>query len=567
MDSDTKLINALIIEDSEDDALLLLNTLKRANFIPAFHRVDTPEQLGKSLEKEWDIIFCDYSMPRMTGTQALKIVRAVNHEVPFIFVSGTIGEDVAVEAMRNGAQDYIVKGSLARLPPAVERELKESANKKKHSEMKRRLHFLSHRDGLTGLPNRTELVTTVSSAVTQVEGQNQMLALILINVDRFKTVNEVLGYEAGNLLLKAIAERLDNLVLAPHMLARLTADEFSILLRGIETKDGVAGQVEAIRKAFEAPFLVHDWNLYFTASIGISIFPEDAGCTEEMLRNADLAIHRVKREGGNYSRFYSAELAVRLEDRLSLDHAMRQGLSNKEFVLHYQPQVDLNTGLMAGVEALIRWQRGDQSLVAPDRFIPLAEETGFIEMLGAWVLEEACAQARCWIDAGCSPLRMAVNLSARQFYDPKLPNLISSLLQRFRLEPSTLELEITESAIIHDLSRASAMLSALKEIGVKVALDDFGTGYSSLSQLKTFRVDFLKIDRSFIFDIPGNPDSTTISAALIAMVSKLGIKVVAEGVETEEQLKFLRDEGCDYVQGYYLGRPVPASELSDSLRE
>ena len=558
-------LNALIVEDSENDVLLLIKELKRNGFMVDYQCVETPEALASACTKNWDIVFCDYSMPKMNGIQALEIVRNHNSVVPFIFVSGTIGEGVAVEAMRNGAQDYITKGNLARLSPAVERELKEVVNKKKRIKAETQLHYLAHYDALTGLPNRTKLMAVAADSISCQIDPSSTLALVYINIDRFKTVNEVLGYESGNMLLRQIARRLNSQMSNGHMLSRLSADEFAILLIDIKGKESIQNHVESIRSSLSECFTVNNWKLYFAASIGISVYQEDAENAEDLLRNADIATFRVKKEGGNDYRFYSSDMAVPLEDRIALDHAMREGLSRNEFIVYYQPQIDTKTGKIGGVESLVRWQRGNGEIVGPDRFIPLAEETGFIDQLGTWILSEACQQASCWLEEGYAPFRVAVNLSVRQLYDPKLPNLAAKILANSKIKPENLEFEITETAVIYDPERALGALRKLQKLGIKIALDDFGTGYSSLRHLKDYRVDVLKIDRSFIKDIPNDKDSMAITAALIAMAEKLGLEVVAEGVETQEQYEFLCSEGCLFTQGYYLSRPIPAAELVNLL--
>ncbi len=565
MQSPEKSLTALIIEDSEDDVLLLLKELKRNGFTVDYQRVDTVEGLHIACQKYWDIVFCDYSMPEMNGIQALEIVRTHNALVPFIFISGTIGEEVAVEAMRNGAQDYIVKGKLARLSPAIEREIKDLSNKRLRIAAESKLHFLVHHDALTGLPNRAKLIAKATSYIESQSEHDQLIALIHINIDRFKTVNDVLGYEAGDLILQEIAHRLSTTVAKDHFLSRLSADEFAILLKDINDRDFITDYVDSIQKALSKHFIINDWKLYFAVSIGISIYLEDAETADDLLRNADIATYKVKKEGGNDHLFYSAEMSVPLQDRLSLDHEMRAGLDRQEFLVYYQPQVDTRTGLIKGVEALVRWQRPNGKLVGPDRFIPLAEETGFIDQLGTWVLTEACRQASTWINEGYAPIRVAVNLSPRQLYNPSLPDLVSEALANNNITPENLEFEITETAVIYDPARALNAIKGLQLLGVKVALDDFGTGYSSLRHLKDFRVDVLKIDRSFIKDIPDDDDSISITSALIAMAAKLGLEVVAEGVETKAQHDFLCAEGCDYIQGYYLSRPIPPQALSKQL--
>jgi diguanylate cyclase (GGDEF)-like protein len=554
-------LRALIVEDSDDDAMLLVHELRRGHFAPQYHRVETKSALRQALQESWDIVFSDFSMPTMSGLDALQIVRELDQDIPFVFVSGTIGEGVAVEAMRNGAQDYIMKSSMMRLGPVVMRELDEARSRRLRHQAERKLYYLAHFDELTGLPNRAELMLELTAAISAASVSGHRVAMVFLDIDKFKTFNDSLGYEAGNLLLIEAANRLRNCLGNPVVIARLAADEFAILLNDVSSRQEVTEKARQIEKAFSEPFQVCGCTLYVGASVGLSLYPDDADSGEGLLRNADIATYRVKREGGNNYRFYSPDMAVNLDERLALDHAMRQALEKQEFLLHYQPQVYLTSGRLSGVEVLIRWNRGQQGVVPPRQFIPLAEDTGFIQELGAWIIREACAQARRWLDAGHEPMQMVINLSARQFFQRDLANIVSSALRKFALPPDMLELEITETAMIQDPNRALESLQTLQELGVKVSLDDFGTGYSSLSHLTTFKVDSLKVDRSFMMGIPNDLDAMTITAAVIVMASRLGIKVVAEGVETSEQREFLVSEGCQLAQGYLMGRPMTAEQF------
>lgn len=567
METQKLALRALVIEDQEDDALLLINELKRGGFQPDCTCVDTPEMLKESLIQEWDVVFCDYSMPKMNGRDALEIVRQHNREVPFLFVSGTIGEDVAVEAMRSGAQDYIMKGNMKRLVPAVQRELRDARIRREQFEAEKRLYFLSNYDTLTRLPNRVRFLERLNRCIRDARDARSLLAVIHLDIDRFKTANDSLGYKAGDILLQEAARRLALCVSVKDVVARLAADEFAILLSEPESHGSVTEIINKIMAAMEEPFDIHGCTLQFHTSMGVAFYPFDAGNGNDLLRCADIATCRAKDEGGKSYRLYTHEMAVQLEEKLALEHAMQHALKHGEFLLHYQPQVELQTGRIAALEALVRWNRPGTGVVPPGHFIPVAEETGTILPLGEWVLRKACAQARYWRELGLPPVRVAVNVSARQFLQSNLVELVGRSLEDFRLESHCLELEITESSIMQDMERALFILNKIKDMGVTVALDDFGTGYSSLSYLKHFKVDNLKIDRSFIRDIPGNKDDTTITRAIIAMAGKLGIKVIAEGVETEDQYNFLGNEGCDFVQGYYMHKPMEGGLVTNLLQE
>lgn len=561
-------LSALVIEDVEDDVLLLQNELKRSGYQALCTRVDTPQALREAInENGWDIIFCDYSMPKMNGRQALSIVREIDQDIPFIFVSGSIGEDIAVEAMRTGAQDYIMKDSLKRLAPAVRRELKDAKERQEKRKIEERLSFLTNYDHLTHLPNRILFRKTLEEQLEKAQARGEQLAVICVDLDRFTNVNDSLGYDAGDILLKEMALRLKSCLSPDEILARFTADEFFILIPQLNSKGEATELMDKILQVLDEPYNVLGCKLYLNASIGMTLFPEDAESAETMLRNADIATSRAKSKGGKGYCLYTADMTVKLEELMVLEQAMRQALTNDEFVLHFQPQIELNSGRLIGVEALVRWQRPGFGMVPPDQFIPLAEETGLIIALGEWVLRAACRQACHWRDANLPQVRVAVNVSPIQFHQKDLVEQVTGILEELRLDPGWLEIEVTEGVIMHDTESALKALKRLQRAGISLSLDDFGTGYSSLSYLKHFKVDNLKIDRSFIKDIPQDKDDAAITSAIIAMANKLGIKVIAEGVETQQQCTFLSAEGCDSVQGYYLGRPMDPERFAHWLSE
>jgi diguanylate cyclase (GGDEF)-like protein len=562
--SDSRItLRTLIIEDNEDDALLLVNELKRSRYDVIARRVFTKTDLQIALKDSWDIVFCDHSMPAMNGVEALSIMRQFNEDVPFIFVSGTIGEDVAADAMRKGAQDYIMKDNLMRLAPAVERELSDYQVRKERREAERRLIYLARFDGLTALPNRHHFIEQLELAIKTARSEASGIAVVFIDIDRFKNINNSLGYEAGNILLKEVARRLQVCV-EKGVISRLATDEFALLLP-FQARAHVDETLQQISKSLEDPYAIYGLSLFFTASIGVSVFPEDARDAENLLRNADIATYRVKDDGGRGVLYYMPSMAVKLEERLALEWNMRTGLPNNEFYLLYQPQVDLWSGKIVGVEALLRWQNSELGSISPAQFIPLAEETGFILPLGSWVLREACKQLKLWQRSLPCPIRMAVNVAARQFHDVDLVEYLGELVQNHDVDTKMLELEITETTIIRDVEKAISTLQAIQRMGIAVALDDFGTGYSSLSYLKAFRTDYLKIDQSFVRGIPHDFESQAIVGAVIAMAKKLSIKTIAEGVETKEQYEFLKSQGCDVAQGFYISKAISSDQISDMV--
>jgi diguanylate cyclase (GGDEF)-like protein len=562
-----KSLRALLIEDREDDALLLLNLLKRGGYVVSHHRVESIPELNKAMLTEWDIIFCDHSLPKMNGIDALSIVRKLNADTPFVFVSGTIREELAVEAMRTGAQDYIMKDNMKRLIPAVQREISEAKVRKKRHEAEQRLLYLAHYDRLTELPNRFTFLQKLNQILAASTRNSVKVFVVYIDIDRFKTVNDSLGYDAGNQVLVKVAQRLTNCLGNKGVVARLAADEFALLLTENSFKGDAEQFFKTVLHTISIPFTIHDWSLHFSASIGVAVYPDDADDAIKLLGNADIATYRAKDEGGNRIQFYRKSMAVQLNERLSLERLMRFGIEKQEFCLHYQPQIDFATNAIVGVEALLRWNNTERGPVSPATFIPLSEDTGFILPLGRWVLKQACAQIKEWQQSCGVSIRVAVNVSARQFHEENLTKLITETLQEYELEPRYLELEITETSIIRDAGKAIQTLNEIKALGVKVALDDFGTGYSSLSYLKRFKTDYLKIDQSFISELPGDKDEREIVSAIIAMAEKLSMQTIAEGVETEEQYKFLKDQGCDIAQGYFLGRPMAPEKMELILKE
>jgi diguanylate cyclase (GGDEF)-like protein len=425
-------------------------------------------------------------------------------------------------------------------------------------------HRLAHFDPLTGLPNRLLFVDRLHQVLTQAHRAERMAAVMLLDLDRFKTVNDSLGHAAGDQLLKAVAERLSGCIREGDTVARLGGDEFSLLLPDLRYIQDGATVAQKILDVLTQPFRLNGHELFLSTSIGITLYPFEES-SDALLRQADAAMYAAKRRGGKCFEFYTAEMGAASVKRLSLEGALRRALEREELVLHYQPQIDLPSGTVVGAEALLRWRHPEWGLVAPSEFIPLAEETGLIVPLGQWVLEQACRQAVAWRNAGLAPGRIAVNVSARQFHQSDFAATILETLERTGLEPRRLELELTESALMGNLEATAAMLETLHHAGVQIAIDDFGTGYSSLGYLKRFPIDRIKIDRSFIRDIPADADDAALAAAIIALCRNLAIEAVAEGVETAEQLEFLRERGCHSVQGFLLSPPLPTAGLAEWL--
>ena len=422
-------------------------------------------------------------------------------------------------------------------------------------------------DTLTGLPNRSLLHDRLRLAIAQAARDQNLVGVLLLDLDRFKGINETLGHRAGDKLLKTVAKRLSACVRESDTLARLGGDEFVAILIGAHSEEGITTVAKKILTLISEPMYIDGHETYTSGSIGIAVYPMDGEDGHTLLKHADLAMYQAKELERNNFQFFSREMNIKVLERMMLETSMRKALEREEFFLVYQPQVDARSGRIIGMEALLRWQHPDMGLLGPDKFIYLAEENGFIIPIGEWVLRTACKQNKAWQDAGLAPVRVAVNLSAKQFGQQRLDEMIAAVLMDTGLEPQWLEVEITESAIMKNAENNAAILGKLKEMGISLAIDDFGTGYSSLSYLKHFPITRLKIDRSFVRDITTNPDDAAIAEIIIAMAHTLKLNVIAEGVETRSQMEFLSFHNCVDMQGYLFSRPVPAGEFAKFLRD
>jgi diguanylate cyclase (GGDEF)-like protein/PAS domain S-box-containing protein len=691
-------LRVLLVEDSEDDALLLLRELRRGGYTPTWERVDTPAAMEAALEGQaWDLVISDYNMPRFSGPAALSILQQRGLDLPLIMVSGVIGEETAVVAMQAGADDYLMKGSLARLTPAVRRALREAEHRRERKRAEAALreseeryalaalgandglwdwhlasdqiyfsprwksmlghedfqigdspeewfrrvhpadlerlradiaahlegrsphfeneHRMLHRDGayhwmltrgvavrdaagaaqriagsqtditrrkqveeqlvydafhdtLTGLPNRALFMDRLERLLTRARRHaDYLFAVLWLDLDRFKIVNDSLGHLMGDQLLVEIAHRLQTCVRAGDTVARIGGDEFTLLL------DDIRGTADAIRVAdrihdtLAEPFSLDGHEIYTTTSIGIALSASGYETAEDVLRDADTAMYRAKALGKARHVVFDAGMHARAVATLEIETDLRRAVEREELRLQYQPVVSLQTGAIVGFEALVRWHHPTRGMVPPGQFIPAAEDTGLIVPIGRWVLDQACRQMHGWRTRlpADSLIWMSVNLSSRQLAQMDLLDQVQETLRETGLDGRYLKLEITESTLMENIDSATVVLSDLRALGIQVSIDDFGTGYSSLSYLHRLPIDTLKVDRAFVTQIGAGQDSSEIARVVITLAHTLNMNVVAEGVETTEQLGALQFLGCEYAQGYLFSRPVDSDQATALL--
>ncbi|WP_018409925.1 putative bifunctional diguanylate cyclase/phosphodiesterase [Methyloversatilis thermotolerans] len=565
-----KTIKVLMVEDNEDDVFLLNAQLSARGLDTYSERVDSAQDLARALEeRDWDLIISDHAMPGFDSASALDVVRRSGHDIPFIIYSGKISDQMAFSAMRNGVADYVQKGNIARLVPVIERELRGVEARRAVQTADARIHALAFFDTLSALPNQTLLRAQIDdwldTARRSVEAQHA--TLMVVDIDHFLRINTSFGYDAGNAVLREVVRRLIERAGAGAMIARLSGDRFCVFAPSCRTREAAVQFAQGLMDCFLAPVNKDGLELYLTASVGIAMTPDDGDDAQSLIMNAEAAMAVVKRSGGNSMNFYSRELRASSAEKLVLETHLRHAVQRGEFFLHYQPILNGETGEVSGVEALLRWKHPQRGVVSPDRFIPLADESGLIVEIGAWVMREACSQGKRWHSLGLDHLSVSVNVSAVQFAQPRLLETVRSTLEDTGFPADKLVLEITESVLMKDAETTIGMLKALKHMGVRISMDDFGTGYSSLSYLKRFPIDIVKIDKSFVRDIGEDEDDAAIIRVIIALARSLRLTTVAEGVETPEQLGFLKREHCDRFQGYFFSRPVDADSITRCIRD
>jgi diguanylate cyclase len=585
----------LLVDDEEDVCSALERVLKRDGYL-ILRASSGKEGLAILAQQEVGVVISDQRMPEMSGVEFLTQVKELYPNTIRIVLSGYADLDSVTAAINQGAiykfftkpwdndilrvdvLEAFWRQELAREKEQLlqqiqsANELLAQVNQELAVAMKNKdsqIDHIAHFDSLTNLPNRLLFHDRLDQELARANRDNLMVAVLSVDLDRFKQINDSFGYPVGDQLLQAVASRLTGQIRACDTVARVAGDEFCIVLTDMKTANAASEVAQKLLGSFaHNPISIGDNEIYVTLSIGISIYPADGVNTTTLLKNADAALHQAKSEGRNNFQYYAAQMNATAWQRLKLETELRRALEREEFVLYYQPKVDMESGNIVGMEALLRWQSPERGLVAPGEFIPMLEETALILPVGEWVLRAACKQARAWQAAGLPDVHIAVNLSTLQFKQPDFAGLVLGILEENGLDPAlgAIELELTESLLMNNAAGAVETLIKLREAGIHFSIDDFGTGYSSLSYLKRFPINSLKIDQSFVRDLSVNKEDEAIVAAIIALGHSLGLNVIAEGVETMAQLDRLREKGCNEMQGYLFSRPVPAANMTQLLQ-
>lgn len=547
----------LLIEDNPADARLVRAFLEETKLNQkVLDEVARLEEALVRLDKgSFDVVICDLNLPDAWGLDTLKRLQAAAPEPAVIVLSGVDDDALGLEAVQLGAQDYLTKGRID--AHTLERSIRYATERKR---TQTRLAHLARHDELTGLTNRHTFAEHVAVAIGRAERYGAGFSVMFLDLDRFKTINDSLGHNAGDHVLAVAAARVCAAVRECDTVARLGGDEFGVLVENVSDTTATTEIAERIVAGLAVPVCLTDGEVIVTTSIGIALYPDDGRSVERLLKAADAGMYAAKATGRNTYRFASNSDLQPVESRLRLEQDLLKAVENEEFQVYFQPQVCLETRKVVGYEALLRWRRPDGSQVPPEKIVPVLEELGLINRVGRWVLQTACRQLKSWRATSSRDLRIAVNLSARQFNETSLVPTVEQTLRDVGLDSRALELEITEGLLMRDTERTRRALGDLKSLGVRLAVDDFGTGYSSLAYLERFAVDVLKIDQSFVRGAPASRRRAAITGAILGLGHGLGLQVVAEGVETEEELRYLRAEGCDLAQGFLLGAPAPRWE-------
>ncbi|MDH5586915.1 MAG: EAL domain-containing protein [Nitrospirota bacterium] len=556
------MIKLLLVEDDHKEALMINNMLKEGlqNQYTLEQRLSVSEALDLAQRQSFQAIILDLHLPEGKTFESIPQFIQYCPEAPILILSGVEDEAQAILAVKSGAQDYLIKGQTS--SSTLCRAIRYAMERHRATQ---RITQLAHYDHLTGLANRGLFYERLNCAVARCNRNDMAMALMFLDLDHFKSINDTLGHECGDSLLKTVATRIKKCIREIDTGVRLGGDEFAVLLEQIVSVEDVAAVAQRVLQLLAQPIIVNHHQLQITGSLGITIYPWDSANPQELLSHADAAMYRAKAQGGNNYQFYTAGMKTAGLDGSTLEVELSRALAKKEFLLHYQPQMNLATKQIIGMEALLRWHHPYQGLIGPNQFIPQAEENGMIIPIGEWVLRAASRQAKYWEKQGFAAPHVAVNLSARQIHQGNLPALIQDILKRTHLDPDNLKLELTETFLIHETDDTLQTLRELKAMGVHLYIDDFGAGYASLRYLKSFPVDGIKLDQSLIQQLPNSPNDAAIVKAIISLGKALGLQVIAEGVETQEQVDFLEEHGCDAMQGYWIAPPLPAHESAQHM--
>ena len=562
----------LIVDDTPENLAVLTQVLRGAGYIVQ-SVLSGRRALQAARREPPDMVLLDVQMPEMDGYEVCRQFKIDDElkSIPIVFISAASDTEVKVRAFTGGGVDFISKPFehqevLARVRTHLALHSAERDLERRLTEKEQEVLHMAWHDSLTGLPNRPQLFSRLEDTLEVAARENRRVAVLSLDIDRFKNINDSLGHEVGDQLLLTVAQRLRDVARHSDIVARIGGDEFALALTDIDSPRFAARIADDLLPRVSDTVVVGEHAIRVSPSIGIAIFPEDGADGPTLLRSADAAMRRTKEEGGGGFRFFDQTMNRAAAERLDLETALRLAVERREFVVHYQPQLRLSDRAVVGCEALIRWRHPKRGLVQPVDFIPLAEETGLIVPIGIWVLRAACAQVRRWREEGLGDLEVAVNLSARQFQQPDLTEQIRAVVTETGLPPHVLEIELTESTVMENAERAVEVLRTLRAIGIRISVDDFGTGYSSLSYLRKLPISSLKIDRSFIADIGVDPDDDAIVRTIIALGKALRLEEIAEGIETEAQAEFLTRHGCNLGQGYLFARPMAAEDFATWMK-
>jgi len=546
----------LIADDDPSIRLVLRHTMERSGY----HVIEVgngQEAVQVAIRQIPDLIIMDAVMPVMDGFRATEEIKKLTkcEATPILMATSLDDDESIARAFEVGASDYITK-------PFNWSVLKHRTIRMLFAaDAERKIRHIAYHDALTGLPNRMLFMDRIDQAISRAQRENSHFALLFIDIDHFKAINDSMGHAAGDQLLNTVSQRLSEILRKTDTVARLGGDEFTIIIEELEEVESVVSVAKNILISLDEPVKINKKEVHISGSIGIALYPQDGETFGTLLKNSDTAMHRAKEMGRQSFQFYAKEMSKKAMQRLDLENQIRNALKNEEFMVYYQPKINLASGQCQGLEALVRWQHPDKGLLTPSEFIPLTEETGLILQLDEWIIHNACRQFNKWIVAGYRIDHLSVNVSASHFKEEGLLDFCKKIIKDTKILPEHLEIELTELALVENYSLAKDMLKEIHEMGIQIALDDFGIGYASMSYLKEFPFETVKIDRSFVQDLPDDQESVAIVKAMTQLAIALKLNVVAEGVETEQQKYFLADHGCTYAQGYLWSKPLCAEEF------